>query len=180
MSILTGPEIARRHALGEITLSPFDPRRLNPNSYNLALGPTLRVYTDDVLDTRRPNPTEEITLPEGGLVLRPDRVYLGCSVEVIGSDHYAPIVKARSGTARLGLYVHMTADLIDIGSHGQTTFQLHAVQPVRVFAGMVLAQVTFWAPTGEITLYDGKYQNARGPRPSLIHVDAPAPAEAAR
>ncbi|WP_327591363.1 hypothetical protein OHA25_60540 (plasmid) [Nonomuraea sp. NBC_00507] len=171
MSILTGPEIVRRRETGELTLEPFNPDHVNPNSYNLTLGPTLVCYTSDVLDTRRPNPTTEITIPDDGMMLRPDRVYLGSSVEVIGSDCLAPIVKARSGTARLGMYVHMTADLIDIGSCGQTTFQIHVVEPLRIYAGMVLAQVTFWEPVGRIQLYNGKYQNSRGPQPSKIHYD---------
>jgi hypothetical protein len=37
-----------------------------------------------------------------------------------------PTNSGKSGTARMGLFVHVTADLIDIGSHGVTTFQLYA------------------------------------------------------
>jgi deoxycytidine triphosphate deaminase len=44
MSMLTGPEIARQVELGAIQIRPFDPARLNPNSYNLTLGDRLRVY----------------------------------------------------------------------------------------------------------------------------------------
>jgi dCTP deaminase len=173
VSILTGAEIVRRRDLGELTIAPFVPEHISSNSYDLTLGPTLLRYTGDVLDPYRQNPTEELRIPPEGVVLSADRVYLGASVERIGSDQLTPIVKARSGTARLGLYVHMTADLIDIGSLGHTTFQLHAVQPVRVYAGMVLAQVTFWEPVGQIVLYDGKYQNSCGPQASRSWCDAP-------
>jgi dCTP deaminase len=178
VSILTGPEITRLRSTGEITLDPYNPEHVNPNSYNLTLGQTLLTYTSEVLDVRRPNPTREITIPEGGIVLVPGRIYLGASVEVLGSNRHAPIVKARSGIARLGLFVHVTADLIDIGSVGQTTFQLYAVQPVRLYPGTVLAQVTFWEPVGEIRLYDGKYQHSAGPQPSRIHHDHTAPVPA--
>ncbi|PZG09158.1 dCTP deaminase [Nonomuraea aridisoli] len=169
--ILTGPEIARNRDRGDLTLDPFDPEHLNPNSYNLALGPTLVCYTGDVLDIRSPNEWVEIPIPHEGFVLQPDRIYLGSSVEIVGSDHLVPIIRSRSGAARLGLFVHVTADLIDIGSVGQSTLQLHAVQPVRVHAGDRLAQITFWRSVGEITLYDGKYQGSRGPQPSQIHRD---------
>jgi dCTP deaminase len=169
--ILTGPEIVRERARNRLVLDPFDPRQVQPNSYDLALGSALVYYTGTVLDTRRENAFVSVPIPDDGFVLEPDRIYLGSSVEVLGSNHLVPVVRSRSGAARLGLFVHVTADLIDIGSIGQSTFQLHAVQPVRVHAGDRLAQVTFWRPQGEITLYDGKYQGSRGPQPSQIHRD---------
>ncbi|MFD8261355.1 dCTP deaminase [Streptomyces griseoluteus] len=169
--ILTGPEIAREYADRRVRLEPFDQHRLSTNSYDLTLGKTLVFYTGDVLDTRRPNAHTEVTIGEEGFVLEPDRIYLGSSVEVLGSTSYVPLIHSRSGAARLGLYVHCTADLIDIGSFGQVTFQLRAVQPVRVYAGDRLAQVTFWRSRGDIVLYGGKYQGSRGPQPSKIHRD---------
>ncbi|MFI9772479.1 dCTP deaminase domain-containing protein [Streptomyces sp. NPDC052415] len=172
--ILTGPEIARERERGRLVLDPFDPAQVQPNSYNLALGPSLAYYTGTVLDTRAANAYTVVPIPDEGIVLQPDRIYLGSSVEVLGSDHLVPVIRSRSGAARLGLFVHVTADLIDIGSIGQSTFQLHAVQPVRVHAGDRLAQVTFWRPQGEVTLYDGKYQGSRGPQPSQIHRDTVA------
>jgi dCTP deaminase len=175
--ILTGPEIARQREQGRLTLAPFEAGRVQPNSYNLTLGPVLIHYTQDVLDTRHPNPFAEVTIPAEGFVLQPHRIYLGSSAEVLGSDHFVPIIRARSGAARLGAFMHVTADLIDLGYVGQSTFQIHAVQPLRVYAGDSLAQVTFWQPTGDITLYDGKYQGSDGPQPSQIHLDAPLSAE---
>jgi dCTP deaminase len=169
--ILTGPEIARQHERGRITIDPFDPGRVNPNSYNFCLGPALKVYTGLVLDVARRNPVRELNIPAGGMVLEPGRIYLGSTVEIMGSDHYVPIVRARSGVARLGLFVHVTADLIDIGSVNQWTLQLHAVQPVRIYAGLVVGQVTFWTTQGEIALYQGKYQGCRGPQESQLYRD---------
>lgn len=176
--ILTGPEIARQHTMGRIHIEPFDQRQLNPNSYNFRLGPLLKQYTPEVLDVARPNEVQELALPAEGMVLAPDRIYLGHTVETMGSDHYVPIIRARSGIARLGLFVHVTADLIDIGSVNQWTLQLHAVQPVRVYPGLLIGQVTFWEKTGEVTLYTGKYQGSQGPAESQIHRDFRLPAGA--
>lgn len=170
--ILTGSEIASEYDAGHLVLDPFDEQQVQPNSYDLALGPTLVIYTEEELDTHRHNSFQIVTIPDDGYILRPDHIYLGSSVETIGSNHHVPIIRSRSGAARLGLFVHVTADLIDIGSIGQSTFQMHAVQPVRVYAGDRLAQVTFWRVKGKITLYDGKYQGSRGPQPSQIHRDA--------
>lgn len=44
MALLTGPEIARLVALGEMKIVPFDPDNLNPNSYNLRISDQLLVY----------------------------------------------------------------------------------------------------------------------------------------
>ncbi|MFG1879317.1 hypothetical protein ACGFIV_31205 [Sphaerisporangium sp. NPDC049003] len=175
--ILTGPEIVRQCEAGRITLKPFSAEQVNPNSYNFRLGATLKVYTESVLDVRRPNPVRELTIPRNGMVLEPGRIYLGNTAEVMGSDHYVPIIRARSGIARLGLFVHVTADLIDIGSVNQWTLQLHAVQPVRIYPGLLIGQVTFWTPQGDVVLYSGKYQGSRGPQESQIHRDFLAPVD---
>jgi len=169
--ILTGSEIRRQVRLGRIQIDPFDERRINPNSYNFRLGNVLKVYREEVLDVRVRNEIEEIKLPADGLVLQPDRIYLGHTEEVMGSDFFVPIIRARSSVARLGLFVHVTADLIDIGSHNQWTLQLHAVQPLRIVPGLEIGQVTFWKVEGAVTLYEGKYQGSRGPQESLSYRD---------
>lgn len=169
--ILTGPEILRQHALGRIQIDPFDPDQINPNSYNFRLGPTIKWYRNHTLDVKVKQEVEIATIPDDGFVLLPEKIYLGHTAEVMGSDFYVPIVRGRSSTARIGLFVHVTADLIDIGSHNQWTLQLHSVQPLRVFPGMVIGQVTFWCPQGEVTLYQGKYQGSMGPKESEIYRD---------
>ena len=170
--ILTGHEIARQVRAGRIHIDPFDVTHLSPNSYDFLLGDDIAWYENEVLDSRKENKAVFCRIPETGLILNPGRIYLGCTREIIGSDHYVPIIRARSSIARLGLFIHVTADLIDIGSCNQFTLQLCAVQPVRVYRGLRIGQVTFWKPHGRITLYKGKYQGAVGPQPSLIHLDS--------
>lgn len=169
--ILTGPEIERQVNAGQIRIDPFDPARLSPNSYDFLLGDEICWYENEVLDCRQENRAVYQTLGPQGMVLQPGRIYLANTAERMGSEHYVPIIRARSSIARLGLFIHVTADLIDIGSINRWTLQLHAVQPVRVYPGMRIGQVTFWCTKGDIVLYDGKYQNSRRPMPSQIHRD---------
>jgi dCTP deaminase len=164
--ILTGPKIAAEHAHGRLRIEPFEPKYINPNSYDFRLGDTLLVYKNRELDSATPNETETIVIPDEGLLLQPDVLYLGHSTEMIGSDVYVPILRGKSSTGRMGLFVHITADLIDIGSYGRFTLMLHAVQPLRVYAGMRIGQVTFWSTTGDVQLYEGKYQGSELPMPS--------------
>ena len=169
--ILTGSEIKQRVELGEIVITPFDENQLNPNSYNFRLGDYLFVYKNNILDTRVQQPTERIDIPEEGLLIEPDKVYLGFIKEKMGSNYFVPIINGRSSTGRLGLFVHITANLIDIGSINNWTLQLHAVQPIMIYRNMLIGQVTFWKPLGKIVLYDGKYKGSTGPEPSQIYKD---------
>jgi dCTP deaminase len=169
--ILTGPRIVQEVVKGNITVTPFNTKYVNPNSYDFRLGNTLLIYKSKTLDTKQSNETELLEIPKDGIVLQPDRLYLGHTIETIGSDKYVPILRGKSSTGRVGLFIHITADLIDIGSVGQFTLMLHAVQPVKVYPGMRIGQVTFWQPIGDIDLYKGKYQGSEGPMASQVHKD---------
>ena len=169
--ILTGSEIARERTNQRITIEPFTPEQVNPNSYNFRLGSRLRVYSEMPLDPRRENACVDIEMGDEGYVLEPGRLYLAHTQEVLGSRHYAPTFAARSSVARLGLFINLSASLGDIGYEGQWTLQLYPVNRVRVYPGMTIGQMMWWRPQGEIALYDGKYQGAVGPRASDIHKD---------
>ena len=154
--ILTGTEITKQVNKNRITISMFDINNVNPNSYNVELGDYLKVYEDDVLDSKKPLKTKIIPIPDEGIILEPNKIYLGFTKEIIGSDYFVPTITGRSSTGRLGLFVQITADLVDIGFKGNLTFQLHAVQPLRIYKGMKIGQIMFWKPKGKIKLYKGK------------------------
>lgn len=169
--ILTGPLIREEVMLGTIIIEPFDERLLNPNSYDFRLGDTVKIYKNTILDTKKKNETAMLDIPSTGLVLEPNKLYLGHTIEVMGSEYYVPILRGKSSTGRMGLFVHITADLIDIGYVGQFTLMMHAIQPVRIYPGMRIGQVTFWKVIGDINLYTGKYQGSKGPRESEVYRD---------
>lgn len=157
--------------MGNIQIDPFEPNQISPNSYDFRLGTKIKYYRNKVLDPKLKQPVEEISIPKDGYILEPGRIYLGHTHEIMGSDHYVPIIRGRSSTARLGLFVHITADIIDIGSHNQWTLQLYAVQPVKIYPYTLIGQVTFWCVMGQIELYNGKYQGSLGPFESHIYKD---------
>jgi dCTP deaminase len=169
--ILTGEEIRKQVGQEHIKIVPFNHNQVTTNSYDVRLGKTLIRYTSDVLNPKLKPDFEEIEIPEEGLVLEAGSFHLGSTAEKIGSNFFVPILHAKSGTARKGLFVHVTADLIDIGYFGNFTLQLYATIPVKIYPNMLIAQVTFWEPTGEITLYNGKYQSSEKPRVSEIYKD---------
>lgn len=164
--ILTGSKIREEISNGRIIIEPFDSNSINPNSYNYTLGSFVKVYKNNCLDSKFKEEVNVIEIPDDGLVLEPNKVYLGYTEEIIGSDYYVPVITGRSSTGRLGLFVQITSDLVDIGFKGRLTLQLHATQPVKIYKGMKIGQVMFWKVFGDVKLYDGKYQNSLEPRES--------------
>lgn len=169
--ILTGSKINEEVRNKKIIIEPYDINNINPNSYNYTLGDYVKVYKNYELDSREKQEVNIIKIPEEGFVIEPNRVYLGFTEEVIGSDYYVPVITGRSSTGRLGLFVQITSDLVDIGFKGKLTLQLHSTQPVKIYKGMKIGQVMFWTVFGDICLYDGKYQDSRVPRESEVWRD---------
>ncbi|PZG09157.1 dCTP deaminase [Nonomuraea aridisoli] len=155
--ILTGREIVCQRERGTLTIEPFTEAQLNPNSYNYRLGPTLRMHRQAVLDTHADHDVEEVTIPAGGMVLRPGRIYLGTTVETIGSRVFVPSLIGRSSLGRLGMFLQFSADLGNLGACHRWTLEIKVVQPIRIYPGMVAGQVTFWASVGAVPPYEGHF-----------------------
>lgn len=169
--ILTGLEIEKEVLNNKIKISPFNSKQITTNSYDVRLGNKLIKFKSKIIDPKKKVEYEEITIPKEGLILKQHEFCLGCTDEMIGSDYYVPLLHAKSGTARRGLFVHVTSDLIDIGSYGNLTLQLFPTIPIKIYPNMLIAQVTFWQTKGNIVLYNGKYQGSKGPRVSEIYKD---------
>ena len=156
----------------EIIITPFDEKRINPNSYNLSLADELLVYEQDELDMKKPNPTKQIVIPEEGLLLEPNRLYLGRTNEFTKTDRYVPMLEGRSSTGRLGLFIHVTAGFGDIGFAGYWTLEIFCVQPVRIYPNVEICQIYYHDIDGEYDLYkSGKYQNNTGVEASKMYQD---------
>lgn len=169
--ILTGTAIHEGVLSGDIVIDPFDPALLSPNSYDFRLGNRCKTYTEPIIDASLPNKCKEFLIPDDGMVLQPGTLYLVNTLETMGSTRYVPIIRGRSSTGRLGLFINVTADLIDLGSINEWTLQLSPVLPIRIFPGMPIGQVTFWVAHGRPTRYAGKYETLRSPVESLSYKD---------
>ena len=165
--ILSGREIAR-HMGKEIVIEPYDPKRLNPNSYNLSLHPDLLVYENKQLDMKIANPVQKLTIPEEGLVLEP----LGRTNEFTKTDRFVPMLEGRSSVGRLGLFIHVTAGFGDVGFAGYWTLEIFCVQPIRIYPHVEICQIYYHDIRGDYDLYQsGKYQNHTGIQHSLLYKD---------
>lgn len=172
--ILSSHEILQR--LGdELTIDPFDPERLNPNSYNLALHNELLVYEEVVLDSASPNRFRRIEIPEDGITLQPGTLYLGRTIEQTTTQSLVPMLHARSSLGRLGLILNPGGSLGQAGYRGTWTLEMHCVQPVKIYPGLQVCQISYHQLVGELDddasdmVQNSKYQNSTDIQPSLMH-----------
>lgn len=169
--ILSGKKIKEK--LGsEIIIEPYNESQLNPNSYNIRLHNQLLVYTNELLDMRTPNHTQQLEIPETGLILEPGKLYLGRTVEYTKTTNFVPMIEGRSSVGRLGLFIHITAGFGDVGFNGYWTLEMFCVHPIKIYPNVEIGQIFYHNIDGEFTPYvSNKYQNNTSIQPSLLYKD---------
>ncbi len=172
--ILGDKKIKEEIANGNIIISPFNEKYLNPNSVDLTLNKIGKVYDCNTLDVKKDNPTYEFVIHERGFTLRPGIVYLYACNEKIGvKGNLCAKVEGKSSLGRLGLFVHVTAGWIDSGFEGSLVLELVATQPVVIYPNMKICQIAFYETTEIETGYDkkegSKYMNQEGVVASKMH-----------
>lgn len=175
--ILSGDEI-KKNLGSNIVIDPYDPEKINPNSYNLTLHEDILTYEEVVLDMRKNNRVRAMKIPASGLVLEPNRLYLGRTVERTETHNLVPMIEGRSSIGRLGLFVHVTAGFGDVGFKGFWTLEMFAVQPIKIYPGISICQIFYHQIAGNIREYvSDKYQNNSGIQPSLLYKEINPEAE---
>lgn len=156
----------------DIIIDPFHENLLNPNSYDLRLHHELLGYIDEFLDMKKKNSTRVIEIPPEGLVLEPQRLYIGRTVEYTETHNYVPMLEDRSSVGRLGLFIHVTAGFGDVGFCGYWTLEMFCVNPIRIYADVEICQIYYHSIQGDYLPYSsGKYQNNRNIQPSMLYKD---------
>ena len=148
---LSDRDIKKAIADGAITLQPFDESKVQPASYDIALGNKFMIteaHTTSFIDpVNKVYPkTHEVTVPDGeAFILHPGVSLLGYSKEYFGSDHFLIEVNGKSSLARIGLLVHNSAALINPGHFLNVALELCNLNtvPIILRPGMAIAQLTF-------------------------------------
>ncbi len=136
---------------GEVILEPFDPKRLQPATYDIRLGNTFII--NDAHSTKAIDPvkgifpkTQTIEVADGDeFVLHPGVSILGYSKEKFGSDTYLIEVNGKSSLARIGLIVHNSASIVNPGHILNIALELCNLNnvPIVLRPGMEIAQLSF-------------------------------------
>ena len=167
--ILSDKKILEALDNGEIVIEPYQRDCLGTNSYDVHLGKHLAVYKDEVLDARKHNEIKEIVIPEEGFVIQPGTLYLGVTEEYTETHNSVPFLEGKSSVGRLGIDIHATAGKGDVGFCNSWTLEISCVHPVRVYAGMPIGQLIYFAVEGEIENYYNKKKNAK----YIVRTDKP-------
>jgi dCTP deaminase len=159
--LLTGAEIARQRRNGTIAIEPFTAAQVEQNSYGFRLGNRLLNCEDEVYDARRPlDRVAPVDIPDGGILLHPNRLYLGETLEIIGSTRYACELYGTLSIAALGVWIQVSAPLGHTGAIIRWTLEIRVSQPIRLHRAMMIGKVAFWSVNGEVVQYNGRYANS--------------------
>ena len=155
--ILTDSEILKAIENGGIVIDPFDRVNLGTNSYDVHLGNTLAVYEDKVLDAKKHNKVNHIVIPQEGIILEPNRIYLGVTAEYTETHNFVPFLEGKSSIGRLCIDIHATAGKGDVGYCNHWTLEISVHQPVKIYRGMPVGQLIYFEIKGEVeTPYHSK------------------------
>ncbi|MGC2288815.1 MAG: dCTP deaminase [Thermoplasmata archaeon] len=175
--ILSDSEILTAIRKHEIVIRPFRPECLGSNSYDVHLGPWLATYTNGALDARMNNPITEFRIPREGYVLVPGQLYLGVTEEYTETHAYVPFLEGKSSVGRLGIDIHSTAGKGDVGFSNYWTLEMSAKLPVRIYAGMAVGQLIYFAISGDVKQKYGSKRSAKyrtvsdRPTPSKMYLN---------
>lgn len=148
--VLSDKQILECVKNGDIVIDPFDIEKLGSNSYDVSLSKHLAVYKDEVLDAKKHNTIEHFEIPKDGFVLQPGELYLGSTVEYTESHRHLPILDGKSSVGRLGIDIHATAGIGDVGFCGYWTLEISVSKPVRVYEDMPIGQIIYHSIEGEV------------------------------
>ncbi|MBN1167520.1 MAG: dCTP deaminase [Methanospirillaceae archaeon] len=170
--ILVDWQIHDRIDRGYISVDPFDPNLIQPNSLDIRLGDHFVWYQegDAIIDPFHKESvcinTEE--LKAESIVLPPGKFVLAETLEVIGlPDNIVASIEGKSSIARLGVELHQTGGWIDAGFCGSITLEMCNVnqRPVKMYAGMAIGQLVFYTTERAACPYntkgDAKYMHQR-------------------
>src|SRR5690625_3259806 len=159
--ILSDSRILEEMEGGNILIEPFDRQYLGSNSYDVHLGDHLATYRDPVLDARFHNKVTHFEIPEDGFELRPGTLYLGVTHEYTETYKHVPFLEGKSSTGRLGIDIHATAGKGDVGFCNTWTLEISVAQPVRIYEGMPVGQLIYFAVEGDIEIFYNTKENAK-------------------
>ena len=79
------------------------------------------------------NPVRHLTIPDSGLLLETNKLYLGRTLEYTKTEQFVPMLEGRSSVGRLGLFIHVTAGFGDVGFAGYWTLEMFCIHPIVIY-----------------------------------------------
>lgn len=149
---LSDRDIKKSLKKGEIIIKNFDPKRLQPASYDVLLGNDFLLFDRHqmgVIDPKE-NQAQSMTkihvADDEAFILHPHEFALAVTRDFFGvNESLCCHIMGKSSLARLGLIIHTTAGFVDPGNQLNATLELFNTNslPVKLYPGMKIAQLAF-------------------------------------
>lgn len=143
--------------------------KIGENYIFVTLGDTLKVYDTPLLDIKSQNESRTITIPEEGLLLEPNKLYLGRTNEYTKTYGFVPLLSGLTELATLGVEIHITARFGDNGFEGTWTLEIICANPTILYPNMPIGRLYYYPLIGDPSIeYKGKYLGQIDPTESRI------------
>lgn len=150
--ILSDRDIKRHIEEGKITITPFEPSRVQPASVDLRLDKTFLIFdtvNHHIIDVKEPTDglMRRVEIDETKpFILHPGEFALGATYEEVGvGNDVVGRLEGKSSLGRLGIIIHATAGYLDPGNRLKLTLELSNIGalPVKLYYKMPIAQMSF-------------------------------------
>jgi hypothetical protein len=112
------------------------------------------------------------------MILYPNILYLGRTLEMTRTNGFVPQIEGRSSIARLGIDIHKTAGWGDDGFENYWTLEIVATHPVKIYPFVEFCQIIYMKTFGDNSIkYKGKYQKTNSIDVSKIYEEFNNPIE---
>ena len=170
MAVLTKPEILKQIDSGRIKIEPFNPDFVGPASIDFHLAHTFRIFKQikgSFIVDEQPNyhQVTELIRVKDSLTLQPGESAHGITVESLElPDDLCGWIQGRSTLARIGLMVHVTANFIHPGTHGQQVLEMTNAgpMPLTIMVGIPICQIILEETKGSAQ-YTGRFFKQKTP-----------------
>lgn len=162
----------------KLVIKPFRKENIQPSSVDLLMGKSFLIFKNakkPFLDVKRDDPKdfmEKVVIRNGEpIIIHPGEFLLGTTKEWFEiPGNLVARLEGKSSLGRLGIVVHATAGYVDPGFKGELTLEITNMAniPIALYAGMKIAQISFFEMTDEPEVLYGTsqagshYQGQRG------------------
>ncbi|MEM4188144.1 MAG: dCTP deaminase [Candidatus Hadarchaeum sp.] len=190
---LSDCDILREMSAGNIIIEPFDRRKLQPNGYDLSIGPIFYTFNNNI-DGFFPfikesvdmayvrNEAQETTLRVDKKIVRgkfirlpPHGFVIASTLERVGTKKdIVASIRCRSSLARTGIDIVRGAGWGDVGFDGVWTIEItnHLPVPYYLPVGLRIGQMVFFrTETPPEKPYQGKYSGSTEPALPKLYAD---------
>ena len=155
--MLTNHEISRQMSEGYILMENLRKHALDkPNSCIVSISDTLYTFDYSVVDTKEKNlylqevesgiteRLRRVTIPKGGMILEPHKVYLTKTNETVKTNGYIPVLNGRTSLSLLGVSVELNSGYTEDNYDGSFLLSIVCTKPTIIYPDIEVGNLTFF------------------------------------